>query len=140
MWWTDPTTRNTRKAICLACDSYRPEFGTCGKPLTPAILNETATDADGQEVKLCGCVIKLKVKVAIASCPREFWPRLKVNDERAAEIKSFLEAALADKKKPASKKELAKIYKDLTGFELCPTCPADGENMLRDLKTQIEFI
>lgn len=57
-------------SICGRCEFARQLLGniTCGTP----IIGDTIKHR-GKDVKLCGCVMKLKVLVTDAECPIESW-------------------------------------------------------------------
>lgn len=44
------------------------ELVTCGTPVVGEIVT-----FEGKEIKLCGCIMKLKAKIESAECPLNFW-------------------------------------------------------------------
>ena len=59
-----------RIEICNSCEYRKHLFGatTCGTP----IVGEDII-YEGQEKRLCGCIMKIKTELANAECPLKKW-------------------------------------------------------------------
>lgn len=56
---------------CKRCDFKREWYGgliTCGTPVIGEIVN-----TDEEAIKLCGCIMNIKTKIANAECPINKW-------------------------------------------------------------------
>jgi hypothetical protein len=65
------TVKQKKKlATCSKCEYARQLMGqvTCGTPITGNVIKY-----NNKEVKLCGCVMALKVIVTDATCPTDKW-------------------------------------------------------------------
>ncbi len=73
-----------RMAICGVCEFYRTSTGTCG----PAIVGKTVT-YNGEQRRLCGCIIAIKAAMPIMSCPLDKW-RGHLSESERQEVIEFL--------------------------------------------------
>jgi len=104
MFITPPRIRNERLAICKACKWFVKSTMSCG-PLRPQNLlgaKKVEVDADEdltvrhyrKKVKLCGCDMTVKTKLAFVSCPAEKWVSMSMDPnkaiKKAREIRDFI--------------------------------------------------
>lgn len=67
---------NERITICQGCEHYS-SIGTCGTPVIGNVVTH-----NGQEMKLCGCFMKIKAGIPMLSCPLDKWKGFISESER----------------------------------------------------------
>ena len=77
-----------RLEICRTCKFFEPATQSCG-PLIVGGEVETEVLFRKKSIKLCGCVMPIKAKLAFASCPASKWNGVLSMDEQI-EFKRFL--------------------------------------------------
>ena len=77
-----------RLDICRACKFFEPSTQSCG---TLILGDEVETEVKFRKksIKLCGCVMPVKAKLAFASCPASKWDGV-LSVEEQIEFKRFL--------------------------------------------------
>lgn len=77
-----------RLDICRACKFFEPSTQSCG---TLILGDEVETEVlfRRKSIKLCGCVMPVKAKLAFASCPASKWDGV-LSIEEQIEFKRFL--------------------------------------------------
>ena len=77
-----------RLEICRTCKFFEPSTQSCG---TLIVGEEVETEVlfRKKSIKLCGCVMPIKAKLAFASCPASKWNGVLSMDEQI-EFKRFL--------------------------------------------------
>ena len=77
-----------RLDICRACKFFEPSTQSCG---TLILGDEVETEVlfRRKTIKLCGCVMPVKAKLAFASCPASKWDGV-LSVEEQIEFKRFL--------------------------------------------------
>jgi len=77
-----------RLDICRTCKFFEPSTQSCG---TLIVGEEVETEVlfRKKSIKLCGCVMPIKAKLAFASCPASKWNGVLSMDEQI-EFKRFL--------------------------------------------------
>jgi hypothetical protein len=77
-----------RLDICRTCKFFEPSTQSCG---TLIVGDEVETEVlfRKKSIKLCGCVMPIKAKLAFASCPASKWDGVLSMDEQI-EFKRFL--------------------------------------------------
>jgi len=77
-----------RLEICRTCKFFEPSTQSCG---TLIVGDEVETEVlfRKKSIKLCGCVMPIKAKLAFASCPASKWNGVLSMDEQI-EFKRFL--------------------------------------------------
>ena len=77
-----------RLDICRACKFFEPSTQSCG---TLIVGDEVETEVKFRKksIKLCGCVMPVKAKLAFASCPASKWDGV-LSVEEQIEFKRFL--------------------------------------------------
>jgi len=80
-------TYDQRIEICKACEHYS-SVGTCGTP----IVGHTVIH-NGEEMKLCGCFMRIKAAIPALSCPLDKWIGYITERERL-ELKEMLENSI----------------------------------------------
>ena len=61
-----------RMDVCTTCPAYHASTQSCGRLIVDALFPEPVM-IDGEEVKPCGCWLKLKVTLKHATCPAGRW-------------------------------------------------------------------
>ena len=77
-----------RLEICRACKFFEPSTQSCGSLIVGDEV-ETEVLFRKKSIKLCGCVMPIKAKLAFASCPASKWNGVLSMDEQI-EFKRFL--------------------------------------------------
>ena len=77
-----------RLDICRACKFFEPSTQSCG---TLIVGDEVETEVKFRKksIKLCGCVMPVKAKLAFASCPASKWDGV-LSLQEQIEFKRFL--------------------------------------------------
>ena len=77
-----------RLDICRACKFFEASTQSCG-PLILGADEEIEVKFKRKSIKLCGCVMPVKAKLAFASCPASKWDGV-LSVEEQIEFKRFL--------------------------------------------------
>ena len=77
-----------RLEICRTCKFFEPSTQSCGSLIVGDEV-ETEVLFRKKSIKLCGCVMPIKAKLAFASCPASKWNGVLSMDEQI-EFKRFL--------------------------------------------------
>ena len=112
-----------RLEICRTCKFFEPSTQSCG-PLIVGEEVETEVLFRKKSIKLCGCVMPIKAKLAFASCPASKWNGVLSMDEQI-EFKRFLLDMKAQGR--LEQKDMLKFYsfkdKATGAFNERSTCP-----------------
>ena len=112
-----------RLEICRTCKFFEPSTQSCG---TLILGDEVETEVlfRKKSIKLCGCVMPIKAKLAFASCPASKWNGVLSIDEQI-EFKRFLLDMKAQGRLEAN--DMLKFYsfkdKATGAFNERSTCP-----------------
>ena len=124
-----------RLDICRACKFFEPSTQSCG---TLIVGDEVETEVlfRRKSIKLCGCVMPVKAKLAFASCPASKWDGV-LSLKEQIEFKRFL--LDAQKKGRIDAIDLSKFYqfkdKATGAYNERSTC---GACVKKDIKTFLE--
>jgi len=77
-----------RLEICRTCKFFEPSTQSCGSLIVGDEV-ETEVLFRRKSIKLCGCVMPIKAKLAFASCPASKWEGV-LSLEEQMEFKRFL--------------------------------------------------
>ena len=112
-----------RLEICRTCKFFEPSTQSCG-PLIVGEEVETEVLFRKKSIKLCGCVMPIKAKLAFASCPASKWNGVLSMDEQI-EFKRFLLDMKAQGR--LEQKDMLRFYsfkdKATGAFNERSTCP-----------------
>lgn len=112
-----------RLDICRTCKFFEPSTQSCG-PLIVGEEVETEVLFRKKSIKLCGCVMPIKAKLAFASCPASKWNGVLSMDEQI-EFKRFLLDMKAQGR--LEQKDMLRFYsfkdKATGAFNERSTCP-----------------
>ena len=112
-----------RLDICRACKFFEAPTQSCG-PLILGADEEIEVKFKRKTIKLCGCVMPVKAKLAFASCPASKWDGV-LSVEEQIEFKRFLLDMKAQGR--LEQNDMLKFYKfkdKATGaFNERSTCP-----------------
>ena len=112
-----------RLEICRTCKFFEPSTQSCG-PLIVGADEEIEVKFKRKSIKLCGCVMPIKAKLAFASCPASKWNGVLSMDEQI-EFKRFLLDMIAQGR--LEQKDMLKFYsfkdKATGAFNERSTCP-----------------
>ena len=112
-----------RLEICRTCKFFEPSTQSCG-PLIVGGEVETEVLFRKKSIKLCGCVMPVKAKLAFASCPASKWNGVLSMDEQI-EFKRFLLDMKAQGR--LEQKDMLRFYsfkdKATGAFNERSTCP-----------------
>ena len=78
-----------RLDICRACKFFEPSTQSCGTLIVGDEVETTEVLFRRKSIKLCGCVMPVKAKLAFASCPASKWDGV-LSVEEQIEFKRFL--------------------------------------------------
>ena len=112
-----------RLDICRACKFFEPSTQSCG---TLIVGDEVETEVlfRRKSIKLCGCVMPVKAKLAFASCPASKWEGV-LSIEEQIDFKRFLLDMKAQGR--LEQKDMLKFYsfkdKATGAFNERSTCP-----------------
>jgi len=112
-----------RLEICRTCKFFEPSTQSCG-PLIVGADEEIEVLFRKKSIKLCGCVMPIKAKLAFASCPASKWNGV-LSMEEQIEFKRFLLDMKAQGR--LEQKDMLKFYsfkdKATGAFNERSTCP-----------------
>jgi len=112
-----------RLEICRTCKFFEPSTQSCGSLIVGDEV-ETEVLFRKKSIKLCGCVMPIKAKLAFASCPASKWNGVLSMDEQI-EFKRFLLDMKAQGR--FEQKDMLKFYsfkdKATGAFNERSTCP-----------------
>ncbi len=112
-----------RLEICRSCKFFEPSTQSCG---TLIVGDEVETEVlfRKKSIKLCGCVMPIKAKLAFASCPASKWNGV-LSIEEQIDFKRFLLDMKAQGR--LEQKDMLKFYsfkdKATGAFNERSTCP-----------------
>ena len=113
-----------RLDICRACKFFEPSTQSCGTLILGDEVETTEVLFRRKSIKLCGCVMPVKAKLAFASCPASKWDGV-LSVEEQIEFKRFLLDMKAQGR--LEQNDMLKFYKfkdKATGaFNERSTCP-----------------
>lgn len=112
-----------RLDICRTCKFFETSTQSCG-PLILGADEEIEVKFKRKSIKLCGCVMPVKAKLAFASCPASKWDGV-LSIEEQIEFKRFLLDMKAQGR--LEQKDMLKFYsfkdKATGAFNERSTCP-----------------
>ena len=112
-----------RLDICRACKFFEPSTQSCGSLIVGDEV-ETEVLFRRKSIKLCGCVMPVKAKLAFASCPASKWDGV-LSVEEQIEFKRFLLDMKAQGR--LEQKDMLRFYsfkdKATGAFNERSTCP-----------------
>ena len=113
-----------RLDICRACKFFEPSTQSCGSLIVGDEVETTEVLFRRKSIKLCGCVMPIKAKLAFASCPASKWDGV-LSLEEQIEFKRFLLDMKAQGR--LEQKDMLKFYsfkdKATGAFNERSTCP-----------------
>ena len=113
-----------RLDICRACKFFEPSTQSCGTLIVGDEVETTEVLFRRKSIKLCGCVMPVKAKLAFASCPASKWEGV-LSIEEQIEFKRFLLDMKAQGR--LEQKDMLKFYsfkdKATGAFNERSTCP-----------------
>lgn len=113
-----------RLDICRACKFFEPSTQSCGTLILGDEVETTEVLFRRKSIKLCGCVMPIKAKLAFASCPASKWEGV-LSVEEQIEFKRFLLDMKAQGR--LEQKDMLRFYsfkdKATGAFNERSTCP-----------------
>ena len=113
-----------RLDICRACKFFEPSTQSCGTLILGDEVETTEVLFRRKSIKLCGCVMPVKAKLAFASCPASKWDGV-LSVEEQIEFKRFLLDMKAQGR--LEQKDMLRFYsfkdKATGAFNERSTCP-----------------
>ena len=113
-----------RLDICRACKFFEPSTQSCGTLIVGDEVETTEVLFRRKSIKLCGCVMPVKAKLAFASCPASKWDGV-LSLQEQIEFKRFLLDMKAQGR--LEQKDMLKFYsfkdKATGAFNERSTCP-----------------
>ena len=133
--------RKTRFDACRGCKYYKSSSHSCGTKF----LGDKIEDQDDNVVtyyrrktRLCGCDMRLKTWLRLASCPIGKWGKYNLSDDDADRLKAFLNSlpksgSISDQKIVT---ELTQWFNKMSDQKIgCTSCNANL--ILKELKKQV---
>lgn len=87
-FFVDNQEKERRRALCIACEFYKPETRTCGTFRGMNPLGDKVS-YQGQEYTLCGCIMPVKWQFSSAECSVGKWEK-KITEELLEEIRAIV--------------------------------------------------
>ncbi len=84
MFFVSARTRSNRITTCKACKYYKQSTLSCG-----TLGIGKTVQYKGKKHKLCGCVMPVKTRLKVSSCPLGKW-HAEISAEQVAEIKKLI--------------------------------------------------
>ena len=113
-----------RLDICRTCKFFEPSTQSCGTLILGDEVENTEVLFRRKSIKLCGCVMPVKAKLAFASCPASKWDGV-LSVEEQIEFKRFLLDMKAQGR--LEQKDMLRFYsfkdKATGAFNERSTCP-----------------
>ena len=113
-----------RLDICRTCKFFEPSTQSCGTLILGDEVENTEVLFRRKSIKLCGCVMPVKAKLAFASCPASKWDGV-LSLEEQIEFKRFLLDMKAQGR--LEQKDMLRFYsfkdKATGAFNERSTCP-----------------
>jgi hypothetical protein len=135
----------TRLEICHACKFYNETTKSCGTLiLGDEVKNDELTATHyRKKIKLCGCVVRAKVKLSISKCPAEKWDRhtskqgsVPLTDEQIKNLAEFIKSL--EGKNRIYNDEVVNLFKwankvssTYVEASTCPSCVVEIINALK---------
>jgi hypothetical protein len=130
-----------RLEICRTCKFFEPSTQSCGSLIVGDEV-ETEVLFRKKSIKLCGCVMPIKAKLAFASCPASKWNGV-LSLEEQIEFKRFLLDMKAQGR--LEQNDMLKFYKfkdKATGAfnerSTCPPCVKKDINTFLDSMKDVD--
>jgi hypothetical protein len=131
-----------RLEICRTCKFFEASTQSCGQLIVGEEV-ETEVLFRRKSIKLCGCVMPIKAKLAFASCPASKWDGVLSMDEQI-EFKRFLLDMKAQGR--LEQNDMLKFYKfkdKATGAfnerSTCPPCVKKDINTFLESMKDVEI-
>lgn len=117
-----------RMKVCEMCKHYKPSTKSCG-----TIVLGDRVQHNGDEVRLCGCVMTNKAWLAFAKCPLGHWGNQKSTTYYYGIVRSF--------HNPPTKEEIDTYYRlksELIGRQIISECDACAIREIREFTKHCE--
>ena len=132
-----------RLDICRACKFFEASTQSCGTLIVGDEVETTEVLFRRKSIKLCGCVMPVKAKLAFASCPASKWDGV-LSVEEQIEFKRFLLDMKAQGR--LEQNDMLKFYKfkdKATGAfnerSTCPPCVKKDINSFLESMKDVEI-
>ena len=127
-----PEVAAERLKICKGCKFYKESTGSCGTLLIGGEVKYYR-----RVIRLCGCVMKLKVQFHLSSCPAGKWEPVALTQEKKAKAKAFLQSIEGHSKLDNLQVQQlydwrAKISGEVRQTKFCSTCVVEIINELKE--------
>ena len=136
-----PAIATERLKACHSCKFYVKETGTCGPMIIGKTVEPTVTHYR-KKVKLCGCFMKVKTKMAFAKCPIGTWHPYKLSDIQQRKLKRFVDQLA--KQSTISADDVRQLFawkKELTGkHEQVTYCGSCVKELLSYFRKEVQHI
>lgn len=129
MLFTNEATRQERLEKCKSCKYYQAATRTCG----PLGIGKEVTYRK-QKKQLCGCIMPIKTRLKMATCPLGKWEST-ISKTEILQIGQYLENRTPGRWTEQEREQVVALYNIATGGnEGVTTCTGCLENMVMDLK------
>lgn len=127
-----PEVAAERLKICRGCKFYVDSTGSCG----PLLIGKKAKYYR-RVIKLCGCIMKLKVNFHLASCPADKWQPVALSPEKRLKLLAFMQSI--EGKSKLDNLQVQQLYDwraKISGItrqvQFCPPCVVEIINELKE--------
>lgn len=122
--------RENRYRICKECQHFVATTKSCG---TLGFGNEV--QHNGETRKLCGCVMPIKTKLKVGSCPLDKW-FAEISDELVQQIRTLIDGMERDRITGIENQKLTELWNKVAGRNRnVSSCKSCVNGMIKDLKT-----
>lgn len=130
--------REERMSICRSCEYYKEETRSCGTLIMGDDLGELVDVGKKRKVRLCGCIMPLKTKFKIASCPLKKWGS-ELSKEDLKELKELFGRIEGDRMKTEDATKLVQAYNKTFGANKQVTsCGACLRDLVKEIKETLK--
>ena len=133
MLFVNAQTKSERLAICRACEHYVEATESCGT----LILGKTV-EHQGEDVKLCGCIMPIKTSLRVGSCPLNKWEH-QFTEADLDHMKKWLKT-LPNTINASQQMELLIHYNKITGQSKrsIGSCGKCAQNLIKTIREFVE--
>ena len=139
MFTVPPAIRDHRIKTCQECKYYKKTTMSCGTLIIgDSVPEENEFNYRKKKVRLCGCVMPVKTKLAFAKCPLNKWDSFRLSKEEIDELKQFVNDLPLSSLSMAQVKRLYEMKSKLTGRREVPTtCGSCVNSLIKEFKKQL---
>lgn len=125
--------RENRYRICKECEHFVATTKSCG---TLGFGSEV--QHNGETRKLCGCVMPIKVRLKVCSCPLDKWFS-EITDQLVQQIRTLIDGMEDDRITGYENQKLTELWNQAAGRNrTISNCKSCVRGMIEDLKNVLK--